>query len=257
VAPEHKAVDRRGARGIDPLPPGSESDYDGAYTWPVRFAPKATVVVQNRYVFGGLSTTGPFRLMYEKRGFPRRSLFWRAGGHNRKVEGCDFDDALIGRVQYIVTTARTWSGTVGEADISIQSPPRALPHQIVPTPPATSMGRDTIRWHRTNWKPDQEIALYLAIPTGGTCRRPPLFASEEQARAWIRFARTNGIRRDAVEAMRDTYLARRGARFPDDARNRYFASVLEDTPPATEKIVLPPREAKIVALLDAFAKTLP
>lgn len=236
VETEHKDVARLAVQGIDALPPGSESDYQGAYTWQVHFAPRAKLVVHNTYSFGGLSTMGPFLSTYDQPGFPGEWLFWRARGSNEKIGGCDFDDAIFQRIQYIVTTARTWGGPIGEADITIQIPPLALPHQLVPSPTATSIGRGVVHWHRTEWSPTQEIALYFATPTGEQCRRPPLFDSEVQARAWMRVAKENGVTRDAVGLVRDAYRARRAGE---------------------KRGALPAGEAKIVALLNRFALSLP
>ena len=231
VETEHKEV-LTSSEADALLPPGGAAEYRGAYTWPVHFPARSKHVVHNVFAFGGLSTYGPFAAEFTKPGFAKQSLFWRASGANEKIGGCDYDVAVFKRIQYIVTTARTWGGPIGEANIAIQIPSDAFPTQLIPSPPATSMGGGMVRWHRTNWTPSEEIALYVTRPIGEEeCQMPPLFDSLKQAQAWIKFARANGMTHDAVEAVRNAYWAR-----PRTAQR--------------------PQDAKIVGLLDWFARTL-
>lgn len=194
------------AKAGTPLPKGIPLDYDGAYTWTVHFPPKGTLTVKNSYKFSGFSSAGPFTMAYKDKGFPPSSaLFWKT--KPQPEPAWDYDDGIFSYVRYIVTTARTWTGPIGVADIAIQIPEGVRPHELVPAPTATSMGGGYVRWHRENWAPDSEITLYRVRPLyKGSDDAPPetIFASVQQAKAWSRFAKANGATRDVFEAMIQT-----------------------------------------------------
>jgi hypothetical protein len=207
------------------LPRGVELRFDRAFTWAVRFRPKATVVVKNTYVFGGVMTNGPFSSVYTEQGFtPAAPLFCVKAKIDPEKRKFDFDDGLADGVTYIVTSGRTWSGPIGEAHIAIEMPPGVLPHLLVPSPCATSMGQGFVRWDKTDWLPEIDLSLYRTFPTSKDLDQlnvnslydaPSLFESVEQAKAWLEFAKANGAKPDLVKTMHDAYLARSGHRFQD------------------------------------------
>jgi hypothetical protein len=124
----------------------------------------------------------------------------------------DFEDGLCGVVSYVVTTAKTWSGTVGDAEISIELPPDVPPHLFVPVPEATEVRDRTVTWRFRDWTPKRELSVILVHPyPPGDSEAPPAFGSVAQARAWTSFARVNGFDAAAVRRASDwTAGAREG-----------------------------------------------
>lgn len=199
--------------------------HEGAWTWSVSIPASGTATVRNTYRFGGFSSNGPYSACAgEKPHAAARRAFWR---HAPRVEGAhDFEDGLCGVVSYVVTTAKTWSGTVGDAEISIELPAETEPHLFVPVPEATEVRDRTVTWRFRDWTPKRELSVILVhpIPPDDPEARPA-FASVAQARAWTTFAKANGFDAAAVRRASDwTAKAREGR---NAAETKRILEVLE------------------------------
>jgi hypothetical protein len=185
-------------------------DYQGAYTWKVRFEPGETVVVENTYRFGGFSSNGPFSAcVWNEKPARLASVFWRKA--RKPKGGWDFEDGVCKVVSYIVTTGRTWARPIGVADIAIELPPGTWPHQVVPLPAATQVDQGWVRWHFENFTPTEELRVVIVQPMfPETETWLPLFDTPAQATAWVRFAAANGFGKEMVERVRRAYEIRHG-----------------------------------------------
>ncbi len=223
VAAVHKRVAARpppgpGEDGVV-IPPGRVRDLgcDGAWTWTVAFAPRAAVEVRNRYRFGGFDSNGPFAACAGEPVPPAaRRAWWRHAARPRG--GWDVENGLCGAVTYVVTTGRTWAGPIGEAIVEMDLDPDAPPHLFVPVPEAEEVKEGRVRWHFRDWTPRHEVSVLYARPVpvdgpGGL----PAFDTVDQARAWTRFARANGIGRDVVDRLVAWTAAARQRRHDDPA----------------------------------------
>jgi hypothetical protein len=201
VTPLHKDT-RKG------MPALGQLQYEGAYVWPVTLAPRAKITVHNSYRFRGFSSNGPLNACTDK--IPAtlwRDVFWKKA--KRPKGGWDYDDSLCNVVSYIVSTAKTWNGTIGEADIEIELDPRYSPHAIIFVPHATEVSQGRARWHFTNWSPKSDIFLiYLRPPNPeNAVSGTPSFDTVEQIKAWREYARANhfddAMIRKVVEMLPD------------------------------------------------------
>ena len=200
VQTRHKAVDN--VSKPRNLPNRMKLRYDAAYTWHVTFAPKSEVTVVNRYRFGGMSSNGPFAVCVSD--VPRRlykDVFWLAS-KPRKTDPVDHGDGLCQVVNYIVTTGRTWARRIGEAEIAIEIPPHIWPHMIVPIPRASQLSNRWIRWRFRNWRPTRNLSVVFVTPIPNEQRLPPVFNSPAQARAWLTYARRQGVTQAVRRSLR-------------------------------------------------------
>jgi hypothetical protein len=224
-------------------------EYQAAYTWKVRFEPGETVVVENRYRFGGFSSNGPFSAcVWNEKPARLAAVFWRKA--RKPKDGWDFEDGVCKVVSYVVTTGRTWAGPIGVADIAIELPPDTWPHAIVPLPAATQVDQGWVRWHFEKFSPREELRVVLVRPM---FREDdtwlPLFDTPAQAQAWVRFAARNGFSKDMVERVRRGYELRHGL-VEDPAQVAALSESWGPRPETTRP--LSANEKRIMAILAAY-----
>lgn len=235
-------------------------DYQGAYTWKVRFEPGETIVVENTYRFGGFSSNGPFSAcVWNEKPARLKSVFWRKA--RKPKGGWDFEDGVCKVVSYIVTTGRTWARPIGVADIAIELPPGTWPHQIVPLPAATQVEQGWVRWHFENFSPTEELRVVIVhpmVPEYGAWL--PLFDTPAQATAWVRFAAANGFSKEMVERVRRAYEVRNGLiENPASAGLPELAELIKPwwPRPPGEVMALSANEKRIAAILQRYAPRKP
>ncbi|MBW2532729.1 MAG: hypothetical protein JRI55_14655 [Deltaproteobacteria bacterium] len=198
----------------------------GAFVWEVTFPPRGRVVVRNSYRFGTTTTPGA-------EGGPRH-IHWR----NHPVDkGLPYN-----QVNYIVTTGRTWAGTIGEADIKIEIPPDAKPHFVAATPRPREIGRKWVRWHFKSWRPKKNlnVSYFDAYPD-----KPP-FRSLRDLRRWLRFSRNNGMLPEVLETILKMYSCRYT---PESVADRAQCNSLDVNRP-DEAVEMPTVQRTIVKLLQ-------
>lgn len=219
----HKTVDNADPSGKEQrsplLPRRVALAYDAAYTWPVAFAPLAEVSVHNTYRFGGMHSNGPFDACVEKR--RREGIFWRSIRRSKGER--DLENGVCSTVQYIVTTGGTWAGPIALAEISIELPAQLWPHLFVPSTKATRVDGQWLHWTFRNFTPKKELEIAFNRPVPNEASDPPLFVSLAQAREWLKIARQNGFRRDAVLRLVEAYRALDGSGITARAA-AYFSS---------------------------------
>ncbi len=186
------------------LPDQKRLEYNGAYTWPVVFAPKAKINVKNTYVFTGFSSMGPFDgCMNARDSKIAKDLFWK--NSKQKPNGWDFENCSCSVISYIVTTGRTWGGSIGEADIKIQLDEEYLPHTVVVYPQPTRVSNGWIQWQFKNWKPESDLTVMFLrpAPPDSATDKTPLFDTTEQARAWLKYAQKNNFDKPLIAKVRE------------------------------------------------------
>ena len=179
--------------------------FDGAIVWPVHFGPRARIHVQNTYSFGGFASNGPTSALdLEGSKYPnlaKSSRFWSV----RRLDGDDirYDYARVERITYIMTTARTWKGPIGEATISIQLPPnlQANPHFAIPFPRGYRLERNRLVWHFTNYLPSEDIVLCSLVDLPPWEHNTVGFQYAEQALAWTRFSEKSTIAPEVIDRL--------------------------------------------------------
>jgi hypothetical protein len=228
--------------------------YQGAYTWMVEFQPNERITVKNTYAFGGGSFNGPFiDLIKDKDSFVRifrEQLFWN--GIRPGKQDWDYMNAGYEYASYIVTTGLTWAGPIGEADIKIELPPYTLPHLLIPSPRSYRIDNGFIHWTFKNWRPKQEIALYILRPYPPDVapeKYPPLFDNLQQARAWLRIARKHNFDSYHINLLKNAYLAKYGHRF-DDKRLQDFFDHQDWYEQSNKQKKIPLKDRRIMLLLE-------
>lgn len=257
--------------GVEP-PPGHEAggfdpSYTAAWTWSVRFDPGERIEVRNSYRFGSTTSNGPIDGCLGEADADagvRAEAWWASAppGPCGDLPG----DGLCKSLHYVVLTARTWSGPIERADIAIELPPGSLAHEILALPAATRIADGFVRWRFEDWTPDRDIALVVApfvpfLDAPGCEAREGLprvsFRNAEQARAWVTWARRNGVGRDMARLVRNAVFASHGHR----PRDPQVLRTLDRTswwPRVTAKPVPLDDEAwRIVAILREFEDSIP
>jgi hypothetical protein len=233
-----------------PPPRAGRLGFDAVYLWRIEIPPGGRIVVRNTFRFGGSSSMGPARICFGgQRRAALKEVFWS------RVEppagGLDFDQgSTCNSVTYIATTGRTWGGPIGEAEIAIQIPPHVWPHLFVPVPAATSVSGGWVRWRFRNWTPRTDLHLVLVTPIPG---KPPLFNSQKETRAWLRFARRSGFAPGVVAALREAYEAFYGAAPAEGIKGFYKTEHWEESSSSPEaRSGRRPRDAAAISAMERF-----
>lgn len=257
----HKVVARKAdatSTGTDAIPQEVlDLGYGATWTWDVTFPPKGLVTVRNTYRFGGYNSNGPFEACAGDPPAPEaKRAFWRGAKPMRG--GWAFGDGTCDRVEYIVTTGRTWGGPIGVADIEIEVLPGTPPHLFVPVPDATEVADGKVRWHFENWTPRREVAVLYSWPIPDDATHGlPAFDTAAQAKAWTRFARANRFAKAAVGQVIVWTKAARDLRLTDPVLTPFlthFKWYMESFPP--DKPASARQTRQIVDVLSKFAGTL-
>ena len=242
--------------------------FDAAWVWTVIVEPRERFRVRNTYRFGGTTSNGPMEACLSTTGegteVPREAWWTLAP---MPACGRDPGNATCAAARYIVRTGAPWGGTIGRADITMDLPVDALPGLVVAVPTARSITSKTVRWHFENWEPTQDLTVVTVMNGWGRDEsRCPLgpgalpapFHSVEDARAWTKWARLNGVTGDAARLQRNALYAARGHRFRDPELRRFFDGMAwyrQRTERPSED--LGPEELRIVAELLRFERGAP
>ena len=237
----------------------NDSGFQGVYTWDVAFPPKTTITVQNQYHFGGETGFLNYTMLT---GFPpeiANSIFWNRT--KSKEGGWDFGNAIRDSVEYIVLTGLTWSGPIGEADISFDfsGDPRYYPHLMIPSPGGFKVRKRVVSWHFKNWTPTRNIEVNFAYPVTPEELETsaPIFDTFAQAQAWVDFCKNGSVDRDFVTSTRDFVYAKYGHIFSSSAVTAAFKEFSWYEPKRTVTLEsMSSDDQAIVKLLDKFAASL-
>lgn len=190
--------------------------FEAAYTWPVTLPARGSVTVRNTYRFGGFDSNGPFLACAGDPPAPaaRRAFWFKA---RPGPAGTDFANGTCQAIPYVVTTARTWAGPIGEAEIEMDLPADVPPHLVVPAPAASSIAGGRVRWHFRNWTPRADVVLLVTRPIPGERAALPAIETLPQARAYATFARGNHVDADTMRGLRAWTRAALERRYDDPA----------------------------------------
>ena len=171
--------------------------FGAAYTWSVTFAPGERKTIHNTYRFGGLSSVGPLpACLSEEDRLPDGGSFWH-DSHAKFALG----NGVCSRLMYVVTTGRSWHGSIGESVIEFRIPRNRALNHLIPLPRASEVTDEWVRWRFTNFEPTEEIRLIFATTfdedeehgTHGAID----FESPDEARQWVQFGAENGFTSEA------------------------------------------------------------
>ena len=198
--------------------------FGAAYTWPVTFGPKERIVVKNTYRFGGSSTMGPVSGCFMENAMPEKGAFW----HDKDAYS-GFGSGPCSTATYVVTTGRSWHGTIGEAIIEFEFPKDVAPNHLIPFPPATEVTDTTVRWHFKDFEPTQEIRLVFPMTfmeTDEDMRATIDFTSVDQVKRWIQFGKDNGFKASVFQRMAELQAYSFGLRKDDTPKPPVFDDFL-------------------------------
>ena len=230
--------------------------FGAAYTWPVSFKPRERITVKNTYRFGGGSSMGPVPACIQRGTLPEKGAFW-----HDKSQSSVFGNAPCSHVSYVVTTGRSWHGTIGEATIEIELPDRIAPNHVIPLPPATEVTDKIVKWHFKDFTPTQEIQLVFPMTftdndeeMAGTID----FGSVDQVKRWIQFGKDNGFTTAIFQEMADLQAYSFGLRTKEESSPVAFDDFLRPfskTPQTRAKLTDVQRE--ILDTLQSAATPIP
>ena len=232
--------------------------FSAAYTWSVAFKAKGRVVVKNTYRFGGASTNGPINLCIDHAKPDPDKPDWYAAEIWGEW-GFGFGSGPCATLPYVVTTGKTWHGTIGEAIIEFEIPDTIAPVHVIPMPQATRVTDKKVIWHFKDFVPTQELHLLLAysVDFGNEHNQDAYvhFSTLESLEKWIQFGALNGFKKSAYAKMRDIQTYGLGLRTADKKAPAVYNKWC---PPHVKTIrkrnELTPKEEAILKRLEDAAK---
>ncbi len=193
--------------------------FSAAYTWTVDFKAKGRVVVKNTYRFGGGSSNGPINQCLDNVKPDRDKPDWYAAEIWGEW-GFGFGSGPCTALPYVVTTGKTWHGTIGEAIIEFEIPDTIAPVHVIPVPQATRVTDKKVIWHFKDFVPTRNLHLLLAysVDYGNEHNQDAYvhFSRLESVGKWLKFGALNGFEKSVYAKMRDIQTYGLGLRTADE-----------------------------------------
>ncbi len=207
VQTEHKAV--------------TGGDYQGAYLWRVSFKPHEEKKLESSYIFGGFQQSAMFgEALRKSAGAAKGNDWWQASPDTKAAK--ELEQSPFQKIIYILKTGKNWAGQIEDAEIVLELPPNQNPLTVSALPIGYIYANNKLTWHFKNFKPTQDIAVFLAAPFDK--KIPIVVETPQQEHSWKNLAAKNNVDKFTLDIARNSPFAAQGRIFQREDLRKFFSA---------------------------------